>query len=127
MKEASPTVEDLSAVIREFAGLRPDRRINARTRIDRDLGITGDDGIDLLRTVETRFQVSVGLVDGRIRQVFGLGENEYLFGSEGLEIPFLSGLSRRITGKPAPVIRDLTVGELLAAIHWSMVTPSQRT
>ena len=123
MKEASPTMQELSAVIREFVGLRSGRHVTAHTRIDRDLGITGDDGIELLRTVETRFDVSVGLEDERIREVFGLGENEYLFGSEGLEIPFLSGLSRRITGNPAPVIRDLTVGELLAAIQKSMARP----
>ncbi len=117
MNARGPSFEEVIAVIREFAAIRPDREITTDTRVEADLGITGDDGIDLLRTVEARFDVNIGLNDGSLRSVFGLEENEYLFGSEGLEVPFLSGLFRWISGNTDPVIRDLTVGELLATIQ----------
>ncbi|MBT8402005.1 MAG: hypothetical protein KJO98_16135, partial [Rhodothermia bacterium] len=59
------------------------------------------------------------LTDGSLRRVFGLGENEFLFGPEGLEIPFVGSLYRWITGRRPPVIHDLTVGELFVAVKES--------
>lgn len=114
-----PGLDEVVAVVREFAAIGPDRQISMDTRMEADLGITGDDGVDLLRAVESRFDVAMGVKDGSLRSVFDLAENEYLFGSEGLEVPFLNRIYRWITGNPAPVIRDLTVGELVAVIRKS--------
>ncbi len=68
-----PDILEVISLVREFTGLRPDRPITAEARIEADLGITGDDGIDLVRAVETRFDVNLGVADGNLRRVFDLG------------------------------------------------------
>lgn len=117
-----PDILEVISLVREFTGLRPDRPITAEARIEADLGITGDDGIDLLRAVEARFDVNLGVADGNLRRVFDLGENEFLFGSEGLEVPFVGRLRKWLTGRPQPVIRDLSVGDLHFAVALSHST-----
>jgi hypothetical protein len=52
-----PTFEEFSEFIREFAGLSARTGITRSTRFENDLGITGDDGGDLLTNVEHKFGV----------------------------------------------------------------------
>ena len=115
---APPSLSDLVAVIRAEAAIPPARPIDGETRLEADLGITGDDGEALLRAVERRFDVSLA-IDGSRRPVFGLRPNEYLFHEEGVD-PFglwqrLGNLLRRM--KPRSVVTDLTVGRLHEALR----------
>jgi hypothetical protein len=92
--------------------------IGEDTRIDADLGITGLDREALLVEAENHFGVSLGVTED-LRPVFGLNDDEVLFGAEGVGLP-IPGLERLLRllkqGGPSPVVRDLTVGELREAI-----------
>lgn len=102
-----PSFDDVAAFVREVVRPRGDRSITPETRLEADLGVTGDDGTDLLREAEKRFKVTL------TRNSFGLGPNECLFGPEGFD-PL--GIIHWIRGLPRLMIRDLTVGELHDAV-----------
>ena len=105
-----PDFEKLTHFIREFSGHSVKKVINKETQFEKDLGSTGDDGVDLLDAVEKRFGVC--LADSNLRSTFGLSPNEYLFHSEGWGFPPLwwFGIGKR------PIIHKFTVGELHKAI-----------
>ncbi|MGY3113666.1 hypothetical protein ACVWYV_001897 [Pantoea eucalypti] len=105
------TLADVIAFIREFAGCKRET-INENTWLDKDLGITGDDGVELLEEAEKIFGVSFSAEEDGLRGAFSLKENEYLFHSEGIDFLGIAYLCRRLRGIPAPVIRDLSVGQL---------------
>ena len=60
--------------------LHPDDRITKETQFERDLGITGDDGVLVLTEVEKAFGIKFS---GRS---FNLRPNEYLFNPNGPRI-----------------------------------------
>jgi len=113
-----PTLENLMS-LRDFAGISARKAISSETRLDADLGITGDDGDALLREVADRFDAELATPHDGYRSTFGLGPNEYLFHSEGVSLfgvgPLLARLTRRGIDAPTTV-RDVTVGELLGAV-----------
>ena len=100
---AVPSFEQFAVFIREFAKLSPEIVIARVTRFERDLGITGDDGRDLLDEAEKRFGVELSSVENGVRHVFNLGPNENLFHSEGV------GVLGVFRSEP---VREFTVGEL---------------
>lgn len=51
--------------------------------IEKDLGITGDDGDELLLAIEDEFNIRLRDEEDSIRKVFNLKEDEYLFHGEG--------------------------------------------
>ena len=114
-----PTLENLVSFVRDFAGISPRKAISSETRLDTDLGITGDDGDAFLKDVAERFDAELATPHDGYRSTFGLGPNEYLFHSEGVSLfgvgPLLARLIRRGPDVPTTV-RDLTVGELLSAV-----------
>jgi hypothetical protein len=116
---SAPTFDDLALFLRDFARISPRTAISPETRIEADLGITGDDGDDLLKGVATHFRTPLASPEDGYRSTFGLAPNEYLFHSEGVDMlgfgRLLARLFRRTDEAPA-VVRDLTVGELFAAI-----------
>jgi len=57
MKE--PSFDKLAEIIRERCGLDSYERIEPDTQFERDLGVTGDDGEELLETVGKRFGVTL--------------------------------------------------------------------
>lgn len=89
--------------------LHPDDRITKETQFERDLGITGDDGVLVLTEVEKAFGIKFS---GRS---FNLRPNEYLFNPEGVDL--LGPFVRTVLRKPKPEIRRLTVGELYEAVR----------
>jgi hypothetical protein len=99
--------EDLVEVIRECSGFRPDKRIYPDTQFERDLGVTGDDGEDLLEAVERRFSLKL------TRESFNLEPNEYLFGSEAAFPDLLEIFGKR----PTKTLRSFTVGELFEVVR----------
>lgn len=102
----APTFAEFTEFLRNFACISSKKQITAMTRFENDLGITGDDGDDLLIATEKRFEVKLS------RETFNLRPNEYLFNSEGLD--FL-GLFKGLLGAKETV-REFTVGELYDAV-----------
>jgi acyl carrier protein len=108
LNRREPSFERLCAIIREECGLEKDEYIAPDTQFERDLGITGDDGEELLDAVARNYGIEL------TRESFGLQPNEYLFQGEGWDLfgPLIRGLLRR----PEPEFRTFTVGELHAAV-----------
>jgi hypothetical protein len=106
----APTFDDLAAFIRAWAQLPIDEPIRPDTQFERELGITGDDGGELLQAVEKHFAIQLSTPTEGYRKIFGLGPHEYLFNGEGFPIwellPFV----------PTSTVRTFTVGELHEAL-----------
>jgi len=122
----SPSFDEVAAFVHEFAGISPHRSIKPETRLVADLGITGDDGDDLLRAANEHFQVDLASPDNGIAQTLRLGPNEYFFRPEGVDLFGISLIIRWFRGEPAPAYRDLAVGELQKAISKAPLLPSDR-
>lgn len=58
--------------------------ITRETLVEKDLGITGDDGDEFLLAIQDEFGICFGDEKGSIRKAFNMKDNEYLFHSEGL-------------------------------------------
>lgn len=110
-----PPLADVIAFIREFSGCRREA-IDENSWLEQDLGITGDDGVELLEEAEKVFGVSFSAEQDGFREAFSLKENEYLFHSEGIDFLGIVYLCRRLRGIPAPVVCDLSVGQLHNAL-----------
>ena len=110
------TFEQLADFIREWSQLPEYKHIAPETLFERDLGITGDDGTDLLEAIEKRFNVELASEKNGLRKTFNLQPNEYLFHSEGWgpTIPDLLSFFKRT---PTPIVRSFTVGELFDAVE----------
>jgi hypothetical protein len=108
---SEPTFDDFANFIREYWRVSNRKIITAETQFERDLGLTGDEGTDLLQATEKRFGVKLCSEKGGLRETFNLGPNEYLFHSEGFELFPLA-----LFGNAAPKVRKFTVGELFQAV-----------
>ncbi|ALB64682.1 hypothetical protein AFK62_02715 [Cronobacter condimenti 1330] len=106
-----PSLTEVIAFIREFSGCRREA-IDENTRLEKDLHITGDDGVELLEEAEKVFCVSFETPDEDFRTLFSLSDNEYLFNSEGLGLIDIGYFWRWLHGRPQPVVCDLSVGKL---------------
>jgi hypothetical protein len=102
--EGSPRFNDVADFVCAWRRLPAKRRIVPETQFERDLGITGDDGVALLEAVQKKFGVDLTPNETDYRRIFGLGPNEYLFNGEGF------GLS-------SSTVWAFTVGELHDAIR----------
>ena len=106
-----PTLEQVIEIIQENFG--PYRKpIDGNSRVEEDLHICGDDGIDLLEACEQAFTISFDTEDNSFRNRFSLAEDEYLFTGEGLDLFGICRFVDWLRGIPKPVIRDITVGKL---------------
>lgn len=116
--------DQFAEFIREHWSVSRRKQIMPETQFERDLGLTGDDGQDLLRATEKRFGVSLCSEETGVRETFNLGPNEYLFNSEGLDLfPF------RLTslfGREEYTVRKFTVGELFEAVQKRKLHEAQR-
>lgn len=111
-----PTIHDIERFVRTFAGLGAGQSVTPQTRLDADLGITGEDGDDLLRAVAEHFGAKLADPIHGYRETFSLEQNEYLFHAEGFDLLGVLHLLRSVLNWPTPKVRDLTVGELHDAI-----------
>jgi len=107
MKE--PSFEELGELIREQCGFKACERIEPETQFERDLGVTGDDGCELLEAVEKRFGVTL------TRETFNLRPNEFLFGPEASLGDFITLFKIRKSK-----LRPFSVGEIHEAIRKEM-------
>lgn len=110
-----PSANDVVAFVRDFASVPRSRHIALNTRLEADVGVTGDDGDELLRAAEREFRAPLTSREHGIAQMLGLGEHEFLFRPEGFDPLWLFGLTRRLRRLPRPTYRDVTVGELHSA------------
>lgn len=122
---AEPTLDQVIAFVREFTGTPHRTIITASTRIEEDLGVCGLDGVDLLERVEKHFGIEFPAGDG-VRIAFELAPHEYLFSSDGFDLPILPGLLRWLKGTPRPVVVDLTVGRLREVLARLKAAPHER-
>jgi hypothetical protein len=106
-----PTLQQVIDFVREFSG-DVKSVITEHNRLEADLGITGDDGVELLEEAEKRFGVSFVTEERSFKETFGLGENEYLFHAEGVDLLGVRRLIGWVRREPRRVVRDLSVGEL---------------
>jgi hypothetical protein len=99
--------EQFAEFIRECCCLGQDERIAPDTQFERDLGVTGGDGEDLLKEAEKLYSVKL------TRESFNLEPNEYLFGSDAAFPDLLEIFGKR----PTTTLRSFTVGELFEVIR----------
>jgi acyl carrier protein len=124
-----PTFEELADFIREWGGIGSKKVITPEALFEKDLGVTGDDGQDLLEAVEKRFDVCLDSDELPFQLLFNLGPNEVLFNLEGLW--FVAPEIITIFGPhpPSPgdyTVRSFTVGELYEAISRAIEIQSRR-
>lgn len=108
----TPTLEEVIEFVRDFTGLKASRLITKDTKLDADLGLTGDDGDEFLQEASKRLKAVLSDEATGYRSTFSLADDEYLFHSEGFDPLGIAALFR----PRAPKVRDLSVGELHAAI-----------
>lgn len=84
IKHLEVSLENLINVIRENQGLSGRDNITKTSLLEQDLGITGDDGTELLETIENTFDISFVGKDGSIREAFGLSQEQFLFHRDGM-------------------------------------------
>lgn len=116
-----PSLSEVIDFIKKETGCRK-HFIDENTRIEDDLGVSGDDGVELLEAAEKFFSVSFDTEDLSFRTLFGLKENEYLFHSEGLDLLGICHFFEWLRGEKPPVIVDLTVGQL----HQTLIQVSKQ-
>jgi hypothetical protein len=110
-----PTFNEFANWIRKYWHVSARKKIMPETQFERDLGLTGDDGDDLLIATEKQFGVALCSEETGVRETFDLGPNEYLFHSEGLELSPLEMTSLFSTS--AHSVRQFTVGEFYEAVR----------
>jgi acyl carrier protein len=109
--------DEFASFIREWSSISHKKLITFETQFEFDLGITGDDGADLLEAVEKRFDISLITEEG-FREKFKLAPDEYLFHAEGG--PSLFGRLfevQTIFGNGSPTVKAFTVGELYVVVQ----------
>ncbi|AMO47561.1 Hypothetical protein AKI40_1141 [Enterobacter sp. FY-07] len=110
-----PTLSQVIDFIREFTGHRR-IPIHEHSWLEADLGVTGDEGVDLLEEIAQAFDVQLYTEEEGYCNTFSLGENQYLFHGEGLDLFGIFRFINWLRGIPEPVVRDLPVGQLHRAL-----------
>lgn len=113
---APPSIDEVAAFVRRFAGLRDDASVTATTLLQADLGVTGDDGCDLLKDVASEFGIVLATPADGYHASFELAPDQQLFDDEGWGLPGLRTLARLLGAPLRAPARDLSVGELHEAL-----------
>ena|SRR6185312_8148503 len=116
MLRDGPSFDEFAAFIREYLSVSDREEIGPESRFERDLGVTGDDGSDLLEATEKRFDVTLCFEDTGARETFNLAPNEYLFHSEGIGFDGVAP-SLFFSKNAVITVRAFTVGELFYAVQ----------
>lgn len=112
----TPSFDEFAEFVRDWAGLSKRKQITRETFFEDNLGITGDDGCELLEATEKKFGVCLSSpVDG-YRTTFGLAPHEVLFQSEGLGWGLTDILSLFRPSVVPTSVRVFSVGELFEAV-----------
>ena len=115
--DARPAFDEVAEFVRRWAQIPAKKPITPDTQFERDLGITGDDGGELLEAAEVQFKVNLKDGYNGFRTVFELGPNEYLFNSEGFSIGFGGTDMITLFTNTNLYVRRFTVGELCEALR----------
>jgi hypothetical protein len=110
------TFDEFAEWLREYWSVAARKAIVPETQFERDLGLTGDDGTDLIEAAEKRFEVRLGNEETGLRDTFDLQPNEYLFNSEGWG-PSPAEIISLFSGSPSNTVRSFTVGELFEVVR----------
>ena len=113
MEYPAASFETVATFVRNWHRLPARVAIHATTRFEADLGITGDDGVELVEVALEHFGIRLEPEGpASFRALFHLEPNEYLFNAEGFgpvwEVLSLFGAS---------TVRSFTVGELYEALQ----------
>jgi acyl carrier protein len=119
MPDPSVCFDEFVLFLREWAHIPIREKISPETQFERDLGITGDDGCELLEAAESKFGIHLSSEEDGYRKTFDLAPNEYLFTSEGGMVHELMSLFNN------SVIRPFTVGELYSAVQHAIARKSE--
>ena len=123
---STPSFEQFAAFIRKWAAIPARIEIRPETLFEDDLGITGDDGSDLLEATEDHFRVRLSSPENGYRPTFDLAPHEVLFRSEGFG-PDLSDIMSLFGPSVVPTsVRAFRVGELFEAVKNAPSKPIQR-
>jgi hypothetical protein len=114
MLDSNLSFNDFVLFLREWGHIPIREKISPETQFERDLGITGDDGCELLEAAESKFGIRLCSEGDGYRKTFNLAPNEYLFTSEG------GMISEPISLFSNSVIRSFTVGELYLAVRTAL-------
>ncbi len=117
VNNGNPNFEELAELIRQHLGFRLDKQIASEMQFERDLGITGDDGSEIVDAVAKQYGIEF------TAESFGLEANEFLFNSEGIGL--IPSIIRLLLRKPEPEVRSFTVGELFEAVRREVAAKSQ--
>jgi acyl carrier protein len=104
---------EFAEFVRQWAGISRKKQIRPETAFEEDLGITGDDGCELLEAVEKHFDVKLASEEDGYRKTFNLSPHQFLFHSEGFSLVS----SEVLTIFGAPVVVRFTVGSLYHAVR----------
>jgi acyl carrier protein len=115
-ERATPSFEELADFIHEWAAIPRREAIMPETLFEDDLGITGDDGCELLEATEKRFGVCLSSPEEGYRRTFDLAPHEFLFHSEGLGWDLSDIVSLFRPSAMPSSIRAFRVGDLFEAI-----------
>jgi hypothetical protein len=118
--------EELADFIREWAGIPGRKPTVPETLFEDDLGITGDDGCELLEATEKHFGVCLSSPEDGYRRTFDLAPHEFLFHSEGLGWSLSDIVSLFRPSAMPPSIRAFRVGDLFDAIRKAPPKPISR-
>ena len=105
-------LEEIVSFVRDVCDIPARKVILNTTRIEEDLGVSGDDADDLLRAACERFGVSEDSLGEELRRAFDLEQNQTLFTPEGFDLLGISCLIRWLRGVPQSKARDCTIQEL---------------
>jgi hypothetical protein len=125
---STPSFKEFVDFIRLSTGISVRREIAPETLFERDLGITGDDGWELLEATEDRFGVCLLSPEDDYRSTFGLAPDESLFHDEAwgpgevLET-IISLFWPRATRRS---VKAFTVGDLFEAVRHAPPKPVKR-
>ncbi len=119
---ATISLADLIGLIRQHQGISRKTVITELSLLEKTLGITGDDGVELLDAIEQKFGISFAGSDGSFRSAFGVSDREYLFHSEGLSL--FSAIAA-LLGQTPENVKEITVGDLYLAICGAKLKNSQ--
>ena len=101
------TLPELIDFIRENQGIARSKPVLVASYLEKDLGITGDDGSDLLEAIQDRYSISFTM------DSLGLSKGQSIFHTEGMRV---FQLIASLVGRDSENVKDITVGELYLAI-----------
>ena len=119
--------EEFKQLMREIVDLDANYPLTTETYFEKDLGVTGDDGYELLVDIENSLEIEFLTAGDNCQEIFGLEPGQYLFHSEGINLTGLfETLFRFLSNEPYTIekyseVQDLTVGKL-----YEVVTRIQR-